>query len=135
MNKAQEVLEKLEKSFAFQGNYVEVFVNPDSREFRDAIMGSDYGEIRFLADAKKKKVYIWSAEKALHLFVAKQLNISTYAPHILAGEASAFAPGRKPYMTGSFALGGPDREKILKNNWTWLEKYIDVKDFLKKEPL
>lgn len=72
MNKAEHILTLLEAfAFSFQsrGDYIEIFVNPDRKEWRDT--GQD---IRFILDARERKFYIANGWHVTHEWVAQKLH-------------------------------------------------------------
>ena len=75
MDNIDLVLEKWLTAFKKYGHTLEVFENPSKKEMR----GWET-RFRFIADAKRKKVYMWPATGAVHvdawLHIKKMLNDS-----------------------------------------------------------
>lgn len=62
------LVEKYLTSFKKWNHIIDIYVNPTHSEFNDI-----EGEIRFIADATNKKLYIFSAMTAVHMDVWKTL--------------------------------------------------------------
>ena len=54
------LLEKFLTAYESYRGYHEIFINPTKREMRDIM--DKHKNLRFIADSKKKKVYVFSAE-------------------------------------------------------------------------
>lgn len=124
-------------------DFIEVFVNPDSKELRD--LSKDANIIRFIADAKERKVYMWDGEE-LHLNIIESLLPEYYQVYfhgtqegtVLIG--TGILHGTKAYMTNADALEyDADRffdgvesawddmvEKGLLTDWSWAGAFIDI---------
>ena len=75
MNKVDILLEKWLTAFKKYGHTLEVFENPSKKE-----MKGWEDRFRFIADAKRKKIYMWPASGAIHgdawTHIKKELNDS-----------------------------------------------------------
>jgi hypothetical protein len=65
-------------SFSKNGSNVNIFVNPGSSDILELVKGTREKDtpIRYVADAKIKKVYVWNAYAAIHYDVAPYINPS-----------------------------------------------------------
>ena len=70
MNRAQHLLEKFAFSLRTRRDYIEVFLNPDTPEWKE--IGPD---IRFLANLHTKQVWCWNASFGIHIDIAEHLGI------------------------------------------------------------
>jgi hypothetical protein len=117
------------------GKNYEIFVNPTRKE----MIGFDEDGFRFLADAKKKKLYIFHPY-ILHEMAAYDIwgdDIELYkAPWILLGASSGKRPSidyLTPFEEGAKRIFGKKYYEELKNyDWSWLKKYIDTKELENK---
>ena len=109
-------------------DYVEFFENPSKREMLEVgKVGQELGgkmTIRFIADNKKKKVYVWTSA-VMHNKAWKLLggHGSYYGKGKLAGVAEYNRGNWEMISATSFV------DKHLED-FRWVEKYIQVKDFL-----
>jgi hypothetical protein len=117
-----------------------LFVNPDSNELRE--LGND---IRFIADSRREKVYVWNAYKELHCFMAEFLyGDDETPPHMFWGTAER--EGGKYIIKDSHVVAshianiGPynldkSRETWIQNfffeDWQWLKRYFKIDDYFK----
>jgi hypothetical protein len=107
---------------------VEVFVNPTSHEME----GFRKTGVRFLADYKKKKLYIWN----LYTYHSNLVLQLIRNKHIPAGAADDQNPD---YLRGIANVGSgklkledityshihqTDEEKEKEKDWSWLDKYF-----------
>lgn len=105
----------------------DVYVNPGSSDFIDIYKKDKRTRIRFLADNKTKKVYVWDAFLAIHPYVAKELGISfnlysCHDPNIITGEANisgSHASVLTVYPTNPNLI-----KDVAKINWLWLNGYL-----------
>ena len=83
------LLEKYSTSRRTSNGYMEVIENPSSSELINIVKASKKadGEIRFLADAKTRIVYVFNADLGLHFEARNLLNMgrSEDTPNILDG--------------------------------------------------
>lgn len=102
-------------------------IAPQSRGGRSWPLGT--GEIRFIADGDRKKVYAWDSGLGLHSDLLKNLNIS-FSSKLIMGTAYSRV-GQKPKMNGweSFSIK-KFYVPTFSMNWNWLEKYINCKEYL-----
>lgn len=130
MNKIDALLEKFLTAYTNNG-YNEIYVNPTKREMRD--IQNAQGELRFIADKKKKNVYVFPVN-AYHRatwndHIAKELGDSRkmYADDTLFGGAIedgvvenwGFSDGYyKPSILADWVLN-PDE-------WKFAQKWFDV---------
>uniref|UniRef100_A0A6M3K3V2 Uncharacterized protein n=1 Tax=viral metagenome TaxID=1070528 RepID=A0A6M3K3V2_9ZZZZ len=116
----------------------EVFINPTIKE----IMGIGSNDIRFVADNKKKKFYIWDAYKNIHVSIwdnvigdsNREFNDKTLFTGI------AKLKGGKMHMHMSDELEHDKNttersviQSLFENDWDWVDKYIiDFSIYIKK---
>jgi hypothetical protein len=121
---------------AGQEIFVEVFVNPTKGEFKDAAGSTTWDRIRgqfvrFFADMKKKKVYIWHPE-SIHSAAWKQIGDgrSVADETILAGAAKL--ERGKWRMADSDSGVSRNLYKYRPEDWEWANKWIDVTSYLEE---
>ncbi len=139
-------------SFKLKGDIVELFVNPTKYEFKEVFKvkpefrGTPAGKtfariknsIRFVADAKKKKLIIWNSE-FLHYEVLKKIGYDLETvptnPAMIAGLAQPKGDGWEIDFTDDATFYGDDVEDskevadkyakdFAKVDWKWLDKYF-----------
>ena len=130
---------------------VEIFVNPNSQEIRDAAK-DDFdricnGSIRFFADDDKKEVYVWGS-RILHHKLTNILklgsnsglsNLSAFfgIATVNGGRAKVVESYNLTWNISQAKMGSHDSIKFLTNffsiDWGWLFPYIDCKDYLKSK--
>jgi hypothetical protein len=110
----------------------DVFVNPSRKDIRDAMGNEDQGRqdsVRFIADNKKKVVYVWGAFLGLHediwfhinketgqnrkLYTDGELLVGVYTPR--SGKAEF--ESRNYYSIQAWA-------KLKLSDWEWATRYI-----------
>ncbi len=116
----RELLEEFKDGFKIKDYYVEVFVNPSSKEMNDA---SKKGCVRFIADPKSKKVYVFSP-LALHNDVSKKLKFGKW--QVASKEnmwGVAWKVGRKWILSSSDSFKSLGDKRAT--TWEWMKKYVD----------
>ena len=137
------------------GHPVIIYENPTSSDIMEISKSikAPSKEVRFIADSKTSKVYIWNAYLAIHRDILKQLNL-TYScetfPYILFGEAiingnklnfktsdtldnwveNAVGPPPRSLQPQQKLTWGKDRAnqtivKYFNFNWTFADKYVN----------
>ena len=119
------VLEKWLTAFKKYGHTLEIFENPSKKEMRE--IGNVF---RFIADAKRKKMYIWPATGAVHsdawIHIKKQLNDSRPLY-----KSSTLIPG-VPEQSGWIHIYGQKgipraiSDQYGYEDWSFAKKYIDL---------
>lgn len=106
-----------------------IFVNPDKSELTEIIKTSKWGHggVRFIADFKGKKVYVWDAGEEIHDSVYRFLKLTT--PSNLRGSC-VYHPGQK-MKCGDPGLYGEATLKTVKEA-KWLEKWFDLQYLIDK---
>lgn len=112
------------------GNSLEIFVNPSTKDLKD--MKGTF--VRFIANTKKKRVYVWDGSYLIHSSVWKELvnqgyekRLSVYGPdHLLAG----YARKRGGALYVDHETFNCENTNFEKHDWKWIDKY--VKDFTKE---
>jgi hypothetical protein len=114
-----------------------VFCFPlNSKEMKE--LRKDGDTVRFIADPKNKKVYIFNAKKAIHYNVFGEYGIPSPA-NSFHGVASfnnnKIVFERSDYYNVFISLLNltPHNREILKSNWSFADKYIKgISDYIKK---
>ena len=117
---------------------VDVFLNPSSKELRE--MGDNYAKsVRFIADSKKKAVYMFDGTKALHREMwhgistelkdsRKLYNNSDLLVGVIQNNRDVLFESNYLYPLGVW-------EKIYDTDWKWADKYIKgLSKAIAKEP-
>ena len=132
---ARKILEEYE-TIVRLGSYrrADVFVNPSRKEIM-----SCGDEIRFTADADKKKIYVWNGEFFIHDNVNPKIGYGEkwFNKPILTGLAKEDSPVYYAYESQeleSLDLRREDKRniliKILSSDWSWSNRYVDLNDLL-----
>lgn len=128
----------------------DIYCNPGSTDMKELYQKSSRHEVRFIADGKTSKVYVWNADTALHQTVAKKLGLLSKLGYdkpwtdssvdILIG--SGLVSGGSITMSSSnlldpiIAIAAKGQEyknyenvkymkRLISKNWSWLRKYIN----------
>jgi hypothetical protein len=98
------------------------------------------GEIRFIADSRDKKIYIWDAMKEIHSrtwddYINANGTESSLAMKGVILEGVAKKKGGKYKMIESDQMDAyfgyePDSMRDFKKNFKWVDRYINVTDAL-----
>ena len=111
----------------------EFFVNPSQREFRE--LNTD--TIRFIAFPDKREVYIFNGNKVIHSEVMAAYFKLPWANRYSYLFGVAELKGGKAVMVSSDEFEASKLNtksrwcKTLRQDWTWLERYISVKEWFK----
>jgi hypothetical protein len=128
--------------------YVQIFSNPSKSELNTIVQHSKSSSsskclVRFIADAKNKKVYVWDAYLAIHDDGRKILNFSTnimQTPYLVNGVAW-IANGKmlgpswvstETVIKDSGSKSNPKErmkcldylDQVFSYNWDWLDQHI-----------
>lgn len=146
--------EKFYNGFMHYGTEIEVFVNPSSKELKE--LKDNNSEIRFLANMKEKKVYMWDGDRVTHEDAVDGGVMPTsgfnYRRYVFTGEnADIIFGGTVLTQSGKLESDSWDARptanypktdlekmadkstlesvrKMTKNNFSWLKKYgVDPK--------
>jgi len=133
--------ERFEIGFRFYGESFEIFTNPTKREFKE--IGQDYPMIRFMANKKNKRVYIFRVRGYVHNQAWNELKkqgiekgggyySEAKKGNILGGYCEL--KGGKWIILSSDTLESEPRtfSKIIKGDWSWVDKYVLVTDYIEK---
>jgi hypothetical protein len=117
---AKRIIEEYKASFTSQINkYVEIFMNPTRKDLWTC--GSD---IRFIADAKEKTIYVWNGNDGLHDEARKALSMFGFKFHQLPGVASKSG---EVYIASRYTAGVEKSlnyvSKCLDYDWSWTKNY------------
>uniref|UniRef100_A0A6M3JMI6 Uncharacterized protein n=1 Tax=viral metagenome TaxID=1070528 RepID=A0A6M3JMI6_9ZZZZ len=121
------ITEKYHTAFNIDGKYIEIFVNPTSKDIRD--IKSD--EIRFIAISNIKKVYVWNADKLIHLRMWERLDFkgSPYGDrNVCMGVIGKKESKWKMIYSDSEKRYWDKKEERYKE-FKWLEKYFNISDW------
>jgi hypothetical protein len=136
-NQIIKLLEKHLQSVNVFGGNVDVFINPDSSDYKELYQTSKYKSIKFIADGQFNRLYVWNADKGMHREIIRQLGLETRFSRtdVLSGDAKL--ESGKLTMNDSDLLDNlykksVNRDKvsqkhlfaILDNDWSWVEHYI-----------
>lgn len=125
MNNIDLLLEKYLTSIKKWGHIIDVYINPTPTELKDI-----QGEVRFIADAANKKLYIWSAMTALHIDIWSHIKDSRNlykSPDILTGELSF--SHRNISIDAYYSLPITLRQQIKQQDWSFV-KIFDLQNFI-----
>jgi len=116
-----------------------VFVNPTSSEIKELP-----DKVRFVADSKKKDVYVWDAE-VIHSYALPNILIDppsslTGTARKIGGKLSMFYSDQLDYV---LAVASPSSrahefQYLLRRSWIWekdnkwVNKYVDITQWLKR---
>jgi hypothetical protein len=119
---------------------ISIYMNPTSLELKMAVEESRDKDLRFLADNLNKKVFVWSSgllhwevwEKNIYPKYGKGRDMDVEeTDNILTGIAKL--QGNKAVMMDSDAQLTYGRSKdIAETDWTWMNKYVNATQWLKK---
>lgn len=141
INKILEAYQGRVKAF---GGSTEVFVNPTRTEIQSAYKeslgsGRNEGGLRFLADNKSKKVYVWNAYVATHDNVAMMISIDLASRYEL--KDNSVLPGDATVKSGKAVMILTYRELNHPNSfysvplvdWSWVNPFVDCSEYVRKE--
>jgi hypothetical protein len=109
-------------------SHVEIFVNPTSHEME----GFRKTGVRFLADYKKKKLYIWNLY-TFHSSLVLQMIKNKHLPAAAADDENPdYLRGLANVVSGKLELEDityshihqTEEEKKKGKDWSWLDKYF-----------
>lgn len=131
------LIEEFVKGVKHDDDYFEIFSNPTFNEIKKI---ESFPYFRFIADDKNKKVYVFNSN-LLHSYAAKNLNIFTYyipTDEYLFGEGVASVKSKKIIGDRMFFLEAaihdklPIAKKVLKKDWSWVNKYVDINKIMRE---
>ena len=118
-----------------------IFKNPSIKEIREADGGD--GFLRFTADLDTRDVYLWDGSAATHEEVREHVGLYGEVVGILCTnllEGMARREGARAVMTDcdsiEICMSGGQRkqieaaENLLREDWSWVQRYIRVNEFL-----
>ena len=127
MNNIDLLLEKFLTGFKKYGHIIEVFQDPTRKELSEFS-----GKWRFIADERKKAVYVWDAMTAIHAdaYVAikkdhdPEIALIYKHPSILPGtvDNGVVIIHSAEYMSQA------NRKGIKERDWAFLEKFFNEKE-------
>ena len=113
------------RKVAFGNEWIEVFVNPSTKEI---MKSKDAGIVRYCIDLAKKKLYVWNPE-LLHEYMAKQGEKEGYLEHDAYNLKDAV---RNPYIwgvakviNGKLEIDEGDEYNQSNIDWDILPKKLD----------
>ena len=112
---------------------IEIFFNPDRKELRQC--GED---VRFTADADRKKLYVWDAHFANHRDVNQKIYGGAHWLLMPLFTGIARRNGSKYYVNESHELelglqsqvGRVLLKEVLALDWSWVNKYMEINNFI-----
>ena len=110
---------------------VDIFRNPDKSDFGE--LGRD---CRFIADNKKKELYVWNAEKIFHGRVARRIfgGFSDESDDkYLYGVAEKKGTKWKMTECDTYELSGIVEPDEMMKIYKWVNKYIDITEYFEKK--
>lgn len=119
-------------SFQNYGQDVKYWINPSIPEMEKALKESSGEELRFVADNKTKKLYVWNAYQAIHAEVAKVVfdklysdrNYGRYLKGVIAKEGSDLVA--RPEFTYGIELRKKFKYEPMLKKWKWITKKSDI---------
>jgi len=138
MNNIDMLVEKYVTAYKKWDNTIEVFVNPTKRELRDTV--NSVGELRFIADSKNKKVYVFP-RRSMHAetwnnHISKEIGDSRrmYADETLFGGA----------IEGGKVVNWGFEDNLYNNNvlaewilhpdvWKFAQKWFDIQGWIEEQ--
>jgi hypothetical protein len=124
-------------------NSVEVFLNPSRKEFKE--IAANINSVRFIANKKTKKVYVWNTYEAIHsdmykLIFKGDFQKETFERKIIPGIADVLSSGKSImyssdwlgdfFYRGEYGLTIKDLENT-KKDFQWMNKYINIDRYFK----
>jgi hypothetical protein len=109
---------------------IPIFVNPDSKEIRQAM--SEFGRHRWAANSTSKRLYLWTSEET-HSEILTHLQLKLNSPKVLYGQAKS--AGNKIEITQmDQPLEFSEKEKIqaMSYDWRFLTPYISNLNYLEQ---
>ena len=110
--------------------FVEVFVNPSSKEMNDASKNSYVkNTLRFTADIKNKKLYVFTSD-VLHQYVWRKM-IARKTGDGRTYNDKTLINGIADKKGGKWRMARSDGAVIEYNKLDWLKKWLDIDEWLK----
>ena len=109
-----------------------VFFNPKQSEFLELKKKTGLSGIRFIADNKNKKLYVFDG-RILHHQIADRFNIIPDTDDAFFGEGEIYKAKLK--VTKSFQAKYSDKKMLFGNidkKWGWTKLYSDLPNWMKK---
>ena len=104
----------------------EVFVNPSRNEMLSC---KNYDQIKFIADSKKKNLYIWDPDTSMHKELWEKEFKGNYVDDINIG---ALLPGYAEQKGGKWVMVDVDGSYIVNDLIRYLEEYDKLDQYVKK---
>jgi hypothetical protein len=120
-----------------------IYENPDTSERQDIILSAKKSQkggsgiyIRFIADAKSKKVYVWDAYEGDHVTGRNLIGLpstnQSKTPWLLYGTGEPISGYKLKFVTWDSKPLYSEYKfyfDFLSYNWDWLSSYVDTKEF------
>ena len=114
-----------------KGGTVEIFENPSRKEMREAM---DKFGLRFIADSKNKKVYVWKSSEMLHSHAWTEIKKETgdtrklyKTPELLTGQFKT-----KAISDSSGFLHQDTRNEMKSLDWSWTNRWFDLTEVINR---
>jgi hypothetical protein len=142
-----ELVEIYSTGFKVRSTFVSVYENPTKSEIQEIISSTkkSQGEsyllsslnlpVRFIADGRNQKIYMWDAYFSEHIKVLKLLGLPTSrTPYVMTGGCEITGSGLKiAWDNRPEKKEDPDFcKKSSSYGWEWLGNYINIKGYLPK---
>lgn len=105
-------------------NNVEIFINPSPSDIKSISETTGGLYVRFIADSKHHKIYIWNGNLALHAPTAAKLGLENKIIDLYAKYLCGDARIRGYRLILEDTYGPPRQLNDLK--WDWLKTYIHI---------
>ena len=137
------------KARIFRGGYLDVFMNPSQFELVN-VASKNSNRIRFTADNRSpQKVWVWDASKSIHYEMLPLLGPDRcdVNPYILGGvaelqDSNAIMIGWDNFYHLMNLMNSSSRQnvieflsKLFSFDWTWLNEYFGVTEYIEKRKL
>ena len=144
-----QISDRCFKARIFRGGYVDVFVNPSQSELVK-VASKKTNRIRFTADTRSPQtVWVWDASKAIHYEMLPLLGSDRcdIYPYILGGVAELQDSNVEMIGWDNFyhlmnLMDSSSRQNVIEflsrlfsYDWTWLNEYFLVTDYIEKRNL
>lgn len=128
------------KDINYYGTIFPIFINPSSSDYVELNKNSRHHAVRFIADNKQKKAYVWDCD-ALHPEVRNIIQLTgNYAGSDILDGVAGLHNGKSILESSDYldnlssnSQWKDNRNKLLKilnTNWDWLDKYVLVTPYL-----
>jgi hypothetical protein len=135
-----KLLDVYYKGLKVRSTFVSIYENPDRGEIQEIIGGvkksqsGSFQEVRFIADGRSQKIYVWDAYYAEHTKVLSLAGLpSSRIPYVLTGGCNI--SGSELKIVWDNRPEDTNSDYYKKNpiyDWGWLGKYMNINGYLPK---